>query len=70
MFWFIAQNSGFARPQRESLVLDKHWQEMDAKLAQLRGRVEQNLWTDDSRKADSADSREMPLARKRKEPEN
>ena len=43
---------------------------MDAKLAKLRERVEQNLWTEDSRRADSADSREMPLARKRKESEN
>ena len=39
---------------------------MDAKLAKLRGRVEQNLWTEDSRKADSADSREMPLAVKKR----
>ena len=43
---------------------------MDAKLVTLRERVEQNLWTEDNRKADSTDSREMPLARKRKEPEN
>ena len=67
---FIAQNSGFARPLKESLVPDRHWQKVDAKLAKLREKVEQNLWTEDSRKADSADFREMPLARKRKEPEN
>ena len=53
-----------------SLVLDRHWQEMDAKLAKLRERVEQNLWTEDCRKGLQPDSREMPLARKRKEPEN
>ena len=32
-------------------------------------RVEQDLWTEDSRKGLQPDSREMPLARKRKEPE-
>ena len=68
MCWFIAQNSGFARQQKEPLVLDRHWQEMDAKLAKLWESVEQNLWTEDRRL--QPDSREMPLARKRKEPEN
>ena len=56
-------------PQKESLVLDRHWQEMDAKLAKLRERVEQNLWTEDNNRRFQPDSREMPLARKRKAPE-
>ena len=34
---------------RGSLVLDRHWQGLDTKLAKLWGRAEQNLWTEDSR---------------------
>ena len=38
------------RSHKEPLVLDCHWQETYAKVAKLRESVQQNLWTEDSKR--------------------